>query len=222
MNCNNCGHQLNSNDKFCSRCGTPVPEEKRCSKCHNILNADDLFCSQCGTRYATNPQPEYRQPQQNAYAGYANQNQYRQSQQNPYAGNVNQNSGYNPAYDSTQPKKYMMINKYIGEPTLGISKAMGTLYVHQDRLEYVKRLGSGAGNVFGPLGMAIAANKMKKEEGSVDVFYFRDIQSARLGKYGGMIPSLVLTLNDGQVFSFNGTLTNQNVESIVTTIRCNK
>lgn len=216
MTCNNCGHQLNEGDKFCSQCGTPVPQEKRCSKCQAILADDDIFCSQCGTRYGAAPQPDpqpYYPPHnphnQNTFGGNANQSQY-------------QNNGYNPGYNPAQPKKHMLISKYIGEPTVGIAKATGTLYVYQDRLEYVKQLGNALGGGIGAIGMAAAANKMKKEEGKVEVFYFQDIQTAYVGKYAALMPAVVLVMNDGQVFSFNGSFTNQSAANIVNTILYNK
>ena len=214
MICNNCGHQLIEGDKFCPRCGTPIPQEKRCPQCQMILAEDDLFCRQCGTRYDAAPQSD---PQ----SYYPPHNQHNQ---NPFGGNTNQyqNNGYNPVSHSAQPTKYMLISKYIGEPTVGIAKATGTLYVYQDRLEYVKQLGNALGGAMGALGIAAAAAKMKKEESSVEVFYYRDVQTAYVGKYAALMPAVVLVMNDGQVFSFNGTFTNQSASNITNTILYNK
>ena len=63
---------------------------------------------------------------------------------------------------------------------------------------------------------------MKKEESSVEVFYYRDVQTAYVGKYAALMPAVVLVMNDGQVFSFNGTFTNQSASNITNTILYNK
>lgn len=264
MNCNNCGHPIPEGDNFCTRCGTPVPVEKRCPNCNALLADGDIFCGKCGTRvggnaqpvtdtaYESNDQQPYQpepaapynyapqqpyQPEPAAPYNYAPQQPYQpepaspyhygtqqsyQPGQNPAGGNAYQSNGYTPGYSPTQPQQYKMISKYVGEPTVGIAKASGTLYVYLDRLEYVKTMGSSLGASFGVVGMVIAANKMKKTEGNVDVFYFRDIQNAYVGKYAGLMPAVVLVLNDGQVFSFNGTFNNQKANDIVNTILRNK
>lgn len=51
--CTNCGAELNDGMKFCSGCGTPVPqqEEKKniCSNCGAEIKDGMKFCSSCGT-----------------------------------------------------------------------------------------------------------------------------------------------------------------------------
>lgn len=99
----------------------------------------DRFCSKCGTQVDGNPQPN---PQPvNQYAQQAGQQSF-----------------------GAQPKKYQMISKYEGEPTVGIAKATGRLCVYQDRLEYVKAMGNALASSFGLLGMALAVKQEQKKE----------------------------------------------------------
>lgn len=229
--CPNCQALLAEDDLFCGKCGTRIVE---------VPQSDDMNQNQAQPQTQTQYQPPYQNPA-NFYGGpngqkapyqkvpqmpYQNtyQNPYQNANQTPYQ-NMNQNpyqhQGYNPGYGA-QPKKYNMISKYIGEPVAGISPATGTMYVYEDRLEFHKVLGSALGNAFGPLGMAMAAKKEKNSSGKVEVYYFQDIQTAYVGKYMAMMPSVVLVLNDGQVFSFTGTFTNQSAANVVNTILYNK
>ena len=98
-----------------------------------------------------------------------------------------------------------MISWYTGEPKVGIAKATGTLNVYENRLEFVKKLGNSAGGAFGAIGMAVAANKAKKE-GNIDTYHYKDIATVRKGTYGGMMPSIVITLQNGEKHSFVGTI----------------
>ncbi len=43
--CPSCGHRGDPGDRFCSRCGTPLPV---CSQCGSPLDSDDRFCARCG------------------------------------------------------------------------------------------------------------------------------------------------------------------------------
>jgi len=44
--CSHCGLSLESSDRFCRACGTPV--EMTCPKCEGKLQPNDLFCNSCG------------------------------------------------------------------------------------------------------------------------------------------------------------------------------
>ena len=46
MYCNQCGHQLPQNAKFCNNCGNKTSYENKCSKCGNIV--EGKFCTECG------------------------------------------------------------------------------------------------------------------------------------------------------------------------------
>ena len=53
MQCARCGANLAPEDRFCTRCGTPVsvgtPVEVVCAHCGNKLGSGDRFCLVCGT-----------------------------------------------------------------------------------------------------------------------------------------------------------------------------
>lgn len=60
--CGHCAAPLSAEDRFCSECGTPVPEAVGCGGCGAALAEDDRFCSECGEPVAasnvTNAAPE--------------------------------------------------------------------------------------------------------------------------------------------------------------------
>ena len=50
ITCPTCGTQLEDGVKFCSECGTPIPQTKKCIKCGFELPLSVKFCSECGTK----------------------------------------------------------------------------------------------------------------------------------------------------------------------------
>lgn len=228
--CPNCQALLEDDDLFCGKCGTrvgggqstPVANQESFQPDHQVRQADYQAPQPNFQPQQTNyqaPQPNYMPPHQN----FANNWNTANNRPNPQQGYQNpQNGSYNPGYGGAQPQKYHMVSKYIGEPTLGIAKATGTLNVYPDRLEYSKLIGNALASQFGLAGMLISRSKMKNEEGLVDVYYYHEIQTAYVGKYAGLMPAVVLVMNDGQVFSFNGPFTNQSAANIVNMILYNK
>lgn len=110
-----------------------------------------------------------------------------------------------------------MMSYYKGEPTLGIAKATGTLKIFDDRIEYYKKLGNSAGALFGAAGMLVAASQAKKN-GDCDTYWYKDIQSVKEGKYGGIYHTIVLAMRDGQRHSFAGTLSSAKIQEAVAQI----
>ncbi len=57
MICDKCGIENGSDARFCSHCGTKLPEEvgQDCSSCGGHNEPDALFCSNCGTRLSSDP-----------------------------------------------------------------------------------------------------------------------------------------------------------------------
>ena len=53
--------------------------------------------------------------------------------------------------------------------------------------------------------VVLAAAKQAKKDGAVDIYRYRDMQSAREGRYGGLYHTIVLVMKDGQTHSFAGT-----------------
>ena len=58
MKCTNCGNELNSGQKFCTKCGTPAPAPEaksaglQCPSCGKALNPSQKFCTGCGAPVA--------------------------------------------------------------------------------------------------------------------------------------------------------------------------
>ena len=50
ITCPTCGTQLEDGVKFCSECGTPIPQTKKCIKCGFELTLSAKFCPECGTK----------------------------------------------------------------------------------------------------------------------------------------------------------------------------
>lgn len=221
MLCNNCGNQINEGDKFCTQCGTPVPQERLCPSCQTKLADNANFCPQCGTKVSDAPQaapvnqnpymPPVYQPQQATF----NQAAYTQPTYSQPAYQNNSGAQYNPA--GPQPQKYYMASKYVGEPTVGIAKSSGTVAVFPDHIEYTKQFGNALSNLT-LVTMIASARADKKANGKVEFYPYQDIQTAYVGKYAGLMPTLVLIMNDGQIFSFAGPFTNQSASNIVNTI----
>lgn len=207
MFCNKCGNQINEGEKFCTQCGEMVPVEKVCPVCNNKLADGVVFCGNCGTKVGNetfNPNNRSSREGNNNHR-YGNNN-YRQGNNNYRSGN----------------QSYKMVSFYVGEPTVGIAKATGTLTVNPDHLEFKKQLGNALGNAFGLVGMAVAANKAKQNGGNIEIYPYQDIQDAYVGRYAGVMPSVVIMMNDGQVFSFAGTFSKDSADYIVNAIHNNK
>ena len=96
--------------------------------------------------------------------------------------------------------KIQMASKYEGEPTVGIAKATGDLIIFDDRVEFRRKMGNAASAMFGAAGMLISAKKVPP----VETFRMDEIGFTRVGKYAGLMPTLVIQLKDQRVFSFCG------------------
>ena len=49
LTCPNCNKEVNAGAKFCSHCGTPIPEKGACPVCGLPVGGDMAFCPHCGT-----------------------------------------------------------------------------------------------------------------------------------------------------------------------------
>lgn len=49
LKCQDCGSPIETDQRFCSKCGSAVNKEK-CPSCGKKIQADDLFCSSCGNK----------------------------------------------------------------------------------------------------------------------------------------------------------------------------
>jgi len=100
-------------------------------------------------------------------------------------------------------KTLNMMSYYPGEPVVGVAKSTGKLIVCEDEVMYIKQMGSAVGNMFGAAGLLIARKNALKE-GSTMRFKYDEIKAARVGRYMGMMPMLVLETKDGEKHSFAG------------------
>ena len=221
MFCKNCGKSLKTSDKFCSWCGIPIIQMRVCPQCQNKLTDNALYCEQCGTKVGRVQQtvPKRDTDFDGTATGY--QANFETFQKSNVQTNMNMYQNFDtqpaPAFNSQQCQKYRMISKYEGEPTVGIAKSTGTLAVYSDHIEYTKKMGNALGNI-SLITMGAAARAEKKKGGAVELYSYEDIQTARLGKYMGLMSAVVLIFKNGQVISFNGTFTTQSANDIINTI----
>lgn len=77
MKCNNCGNELNENDKFCCRCGTPIGQ----GMASNMNTQGDMGSQPTVQQEAGgyNGYPNYGQPMQQNYGNYQNYNNPKKS-----------------------------------------------------------------------------------------------------------------------------------------------
>lgn len=193
--CPKCGYVGKANEKYCIMCGTELSgsvmlAKRICPKCGQEAGADILFCEYCGTRIVSGT--EYSDARKDS----------------PLSGSRLKGTG-------RLLTELGMMSYYEGEPKVGIAKATGTVKIYDDRIEYEKKLGSSAGAAFGAVGMLIASNKMKKENGVKDTYWYRDIESVREGKYAGVAPMLVLNMKNGTVHSFAGTVNGAKIRDAI-------
>lgn len=58
MNCSKCGSIVQSGDKFCGSCGTPVASVQYCPNCGSQATAGSGFCANCGKPLASGAQEQ--------------------------------------------------------------------------------------------------------------------------------------------------------------------
>ena len=56
LTCPNCNKEVNAGAKFCSHCGTPIPEKGACPGCGLPVGGDMAFCPHCGTPVTQKPE----------------------------------------------------------------------------------------------------------------------------------------------------------------------
>ncbi len=102
-----------------------------------------------------------------------------------------------------------MVSMYEGTPAVGLAKATGSLSVYDDRIEFIKQLGSALGGAFGAVGMALAKNKIKDDP--IDIYPVSQISGLCVGQYCRIYNTLMVTLRDGTTTSFCPALPNSSV-----------
>ncbi len=180
MLCPKCKAINADNAKFCSTCGQPLAvSTDRCAFCGAKLAPGAVFCSECGSKVQGGDKTPVKKASSNSGST--------QTPAKPKA-----------AGKLLYPAKQFAM--YKGEPTIGISSAQGPLTVYDDRIEFKKTFGNALGAEFGLLGMALA--KMKANKDPLLVIPVSQIASLRVGSYGGVYKTLVVTQKDGEILSF--------------------
>ena len=184
----------------------------RCSQCHNEIQEGARFCSHCGAKVSAQeyaPAAKEKMVCPSCHSVFDMDCVY--CDQCGHLLQVKRAAG-------KELQHMYMISKYDGEPTVGIAKATGDLIIFDDRVEFRRKLGNAAGALFGAAGMAFAAMK----EPAVEVYRMEEITAVRMGKYGGVMPTLVLQLSDGRKFTFCGLADGNTVRTAISNIEQNR
>ena len=104
------------------------------------------------------------------------------------------------------PFKLGFMSLFNGEAKIGVSKATGTLTVYDDRLEF-KRLIGNAATVLTPYTLVYSAVRANMQPR--DVYWMRDISKVKVSKNLLGVPSIILTMRAGEVYTFLAGLNTQ-------------
>jgi len=183
---------------------TAAAEAAFCPTCGAKAKAGANFCVSCGS--ALNPSFKRENPDKQPDQNHGNKNDTlytpvdRSKCPNcgtPYKGKETKCSlcGRKVRTLPALPFKMNMVSWYAGEKKLGIAQATGTMTIMEDRLEFRRRFGNSAALLtpYTAVYSAAKANKQPK-----DILWMRDIVDARAGKYGANLPSLVVSMSNGE------------------------
>ncbi len=196
MFCTQCGKELREGALFCSNCGAPLAKEpvgKVCPACGASAEEDMIFCDRCGSRLIRKtgepaaPVPPLPVPPAPVPPPPVPPEPVPPTPVPP-----------GPSRELVTMK---MMSWYKGETKVGIAKASGTLTVFTDRVELKKQMGNAAA-ALSPI--AFVAGAAKAAKSAAEVFWMRDIVEAKEGRYGGVFPSLVITMRGGEKHTFAG------------------
>lgn len=185
MFCVKCGKTIPEGAHFCGYCGTPVQTKPVCPSCGREVPPDTVYCNYCGQLLSAPPEPE--KPKEDI-----------RRRPVPDPGPVPDITGESRVKPQGQLLRSMqMVSLYEGTPTVGIAKATGKLFIYDDRIEFIKQFGNSAANMMGLVGMMSAAKKAQDE-----LFRPGDVSTLRIGKYGGVYNTLVVSTKAGRTVSF--------------------
>ncbi len=223
MFCTQCGAKLPDDSRFCSQCGAKmVPEsaaQTRQAPQQQDYSQQQNYSQQQGYPQQGYPQQGYPQqgyPQQ----GYPQQGYPQQGY--PQQGYPQQGYGQQAYYGRPMPTgAYVQdagkMTRYNGKGVVGPITGQGQMQIYDDRLEFHKKYGDQRGYMLGPIiGGLVSFGGAKKNP--TDVYYYRDLANVTMGKYAGMLSSVVIEQKDGKAFSFvpaeRGFKTNKAAEEI--------
>ena len=125
MKCNNCGTINEEGIFFCCKCGESLKAQTA-----GQPQAEMKTCSSCGKQ----------SPKTSSYCGYCGAKL--PEEEDP----ENESSGPAPIYTLS------MVDKYVGDIFIGISRSGGVLKVFNDRVEYHIKRSNMFGNALGKIG----------------------------------------------------------------------
>jgi len=212
MFCIKCGKELSQEARFCAYCGQavqkPEPVVMLCPNCGREFDEDKIYCETCGYKL----QPKGRQ--------HTAKLQSKKPQiPIPVPKPAVQPKPTPQPQPITQaaPMVLNLMSQYVGEPSVGVAKATGKLSIYPDRMVFDKQMGNALGNAFGLVGM-LAAQKKAQKEGKQEIYLFSDLAWVKRGKYAGTMPTLVIGLKTGEVFSFAGGALTQSIDRAIAAI----
>lgn len=97
------------------------------------------------------------------------------------------------------PFKLGFMSLLSGDVKIGVAKATGTLTIYDDRLEFKRRMGNAAA-VLTPYTLAYSAVKANLQP--KNVYWMRDISGVKMSKNVLGVPSIVITMRTGEVYTF--------------------
>jgi len=207
MYCEKCGKQINDDSKFCMYCGAAVqktePEGKVCPDCGKEFEENMVFCDQCGRKLCAKGNVKKETGTKGGLVGFKNDEK---------------GSSVSGVRNHTKLYEFHMMSKYDGEPTVGIAKATGTLKIYDDCIEFKKTFGNALGGAFGAVGLLVAQKKATKD-GDTETYTYNSIRDVWKGAYAGLMPTIVIQFNSGDIISFCGAALGRSIDQAVETIR---
>ena len=188
MICSNCGKEVPDSSKFCRYCGSPlareaeIKKERVCPSCGKKGDADQLYCSECGSLMIEQTVTEARN------ADHAKM---------PVKSVASQ---VGATANGIEIKRFQMFSLYKGEVSIGFANSTGTLILCTDQLRFEKKLGNSAKALFSVVGLASSLSEARSSPALA--IRFDEMASAHMGKYAGIYDSVVITLHNGDSFTF--------------------
>ena len=172
MKCNNCGTINEEGIFFCCKCGESLKAQTA-----GQPQAEMKTCSSCGKQ----------SPKTSSYCGYCGAKL--PEEEDP----ENESSGPAPIYTLS------MVDKYVGDIFIGISRSSGVLKVFNDRVEYHIKRSNMFGNALGKIG-----NTKKTESLSemVETYKYSDIQNCFVSNYVNNKSGVLFVMKNGIRFKF--------------------
>ena len=180
--CVNCGQELPDHAKFCNECGADTAEVMTIE---SISVPSQTSCPVCGQSLDSN-------------------SNFCDNCGSPISATANTTTVVTPAVNAqkcnVELAQIKSISKYRGTPMMGYSESTGTLFVYNDRLEFSSKMGNALWARAGVIGLGIAAALGKSTP--VEIFEMGQISELREGKYMGVYNTLVVTMKNGETWSF--------------------